>query len=132
MGADGTRTPEELTATAAGSGAGAGKEGVCAARRLFRAAVPRPLSGPARCLRWPRRCLRDWRLRATANPGFLEDERTWKPPLGASDTACFINKWSLLLRGQALYVFLLFPVGNLTYYYVNNICSLRGGKRNQT
>ena len=36
------------------------KEGACAARRLFRADVPRPLRGPAGCLGWLRRCLRDW------------------------------------------------------------------------
>lgn len=58
MAADGTRTPEELTAAAAGSEAEAGKEGACAARRLFRAVWPRLPGGPPRCLGWPRQCLR--------------------------------------------------------------------------
>lgn len=66
MGADGTQTPEELTAAATAYGAGARKEGACAAQRLFRAASPRPLSGPSRGLGWPRQCLRDWRLLAAA------------------------------------------------------------------
>lgn len=69
MGADGTTAPEELTATAAVSGAGAGKEGACAARGLFRAAGPRPLSGPASCLRRPRRCLSDGRPRRCLRHG---------------------------------------------------------------
>lgn len=71
MGADGTPGREGLTATAAVSGAGAGKEGACAARGLFRAAGPRPLSGPASCLRRPRRCLRDGRPRRCLRHGWL-------------------------------------------------------------
>lgn len=45
-------------AAAAGSEAEAGKEGACAAQRLFRAARLRLPAGPARCLGCPRQCLR--------------------------------------------------------------------------
>lgn len=96
MGGDGTRTPEELTATAAASGAGARKEGACAARRLFRPGVPRPLPGPAHYLGWPWRCLKDWRLPATASSDCPVDTGTWELQVGASALSCFVSKWSSL------------------------------------
>lgn len=93
MEADGARAPRELTATAAVSRARARKEGACAARRLFRAGVPRPPSGPAHkpgvASAVPERpAARQLQTLTYSGP--------WKP------RRRFVRKWSLFCLGRLL------------------------------
>lgn len=95
MGPDGTRVPEELTSAAAASGAGAGKEGACAAPRLFRPGVPRPPPGPAP----PGVASAVPAGRPAAGgrgPGVACGPAHVETAAGGSEAACSVNRWSLL------------------------------------